>query len=394
MSEINNLTNIEKVYSSITSEENKLTVTDETNVFEDDLTKEEQEHIKQKAQEFLEFFVGKDKNEIRDILEEVTIDDIEALENSSELLGTKIGHMESIDDTQSNDIAKTLVKLSTEVSNINPHKHNLSANNFLSFIPFVGKPINKYLKKFRTASSLIDEILQNLDDGENLLRDDNTVLKHDKQRYKKAAIELQRKALIMQQVIMAIEENISHLNDSEQEFYVNNLLLSLQKKIRSIYEILLVTQEGFLSNDFIINTNWELIDNISNVKVVTKRALEIGVSMLVALENQKNVLEAIEKTREATNELIVGNAKRMNNQGTEIYAQAGKATISIDALKEAFVNIDEALNKINTLKAEAFKQAKEEVTQMKEISTKLENKIKDVERIEQVRGVQIPNLKI
>lgn len=394
MNEVKDLTSLQKVYSDIKSEQATMATTVETSVFEDTLTPEESEQIKLKAQEFLKYFEGKDKSEIRGILEEVTIDNIESLENSSELLGTKISHMESIDDTASNDIAKTLVSLSNEVSNINPNKHNLSAKSILSMIPFIGTPINKYLKKFRTASSLIDEILNSLDEGEKLLRDDNTVLQHDKDKYKASALELQRKALVMQHVINAIEKNIESLGDTEKEFYVNNLMLNLQKKIRSIYEILIVTQEGFLSNDFIINTNWELIDSISNVKVVTKRALEIGVSMLVALENQKNVIEAVEKTKEATNKLIVGNAKRMNEQGTKIYEKAGKATLNVESLKEAFRNIDEALTKINTLKTEAFKQAKEEVSIMKDISHKLEEKIQDVERIEKTQAAKIPNIKI
>ena len=383
---------MQDIKTTIDSQE--IVQTPETNVFEDSLTEQNIADIKAKAKEFLEFFEGKDKSEIRGVLESVTLDDIESLENSSELLGTKISDMKSIDDTQSNDIAKTLISLSDEVSNINPNKHDLSAKSFLSMLPFIGTPINKYLAKFKSASELIEEILSSLNDGEKLLRDDNIVLQHDKDRYKKAAIDLQRKALVMQQVIYAIENNIENLNDKEKEFYVNNLMLNLQKKIRSIYEILIVTQEGFLSNDFIINTNWELIDNISNVKVVTKRALEIGVSMLVALENQKNVIEAVEKTKEATNELIVGNAKRMNEQGTKIYEKAGQATLNVESLKEAFAHIDEAMTKINTLKAEALKQAKEEVSVMREISNKLENKINEVQNIEKITAVKVPSIEI
>ena len=383
---------MQDIKTTIDSQE--IVQTPETNVFEDSLTEQNIADIKAKAKEFLEFFEGKDKSEIRGVLESVTLDDIESLENSSELLSTKISNMQSIDDTQSNDIAKTLISLSNEVSNINPNKHDLSARSFFSMLPFIGTPINRYLAKFKSASELIEEILVSLNDGEQLLREDNIVLQHDKERYKKAAIDLQRKALVMQQVINAIENNIDKLDEKEKEFYVNNLMLHLQKKIRSIYEILIVTQEGFLSNDFIINTNWELIDNISNVKVVTKRALEIGVSMLVALENQKNVIEAVEKTKQATNELIVGNAKRMNEQGTEIYKKAGQATLDVASLKEAFAHIDEAMTKINTLKAEALKQAKEEVSIMKEISNKLESKINEVQSIEKITAAKVPNIEI
>jgi len=383
---------MQKIKDSIDKLE--MTTSPETSVFEDNLTDDNIENIRLKAKEFLEFFEGKDKSEIRGILESMTLDDVESLENSSELLAGKISEMESIDDTKSNDIAKTLMTLSNEVSNINPSKHNLSAKSFFSMLPFIGTPINKYLTKFKSASELIEEILNSLNEGEKLLRNDNIVLQHDKDRYKKAAIDLQRKALVMQQVISAIENSLDNLDENEKEFYVNNLMLSLQKKVRSIYEILIVTQEGFISNDFIINTNWELIDNISNVKVVTKRALEIGVSMLVALENQKNVIEAVEKTKEATNELIVGNAKRMNEQGTQIYEKAGKATLNIESLKEAFANIDEAMTKVNTLKSDALKQAKDEVSVMKEISHKLENKINEVQSIENIKAAKTPNIEI
>ena len=381
MDKVNNFGNIDNIYSNIVDSKN--IVTDKyTSLFEDNLTSKEIDDIKLKAQDFLIKFDAKDKSEIRGILEEITLEDINSLENSSELLGIKIDHLESIDDSTSNDIARSLTDLSQEISNINPSKHNLSVKSVLSIIPFIQTPINRYLKKFKSASSLIDDILGSLDEGEKLLRNDNIVLQHDKNRYKMTAIELQRKAIIMQIVIDAIDNNIKTLDDNEKEFYVDNLIFNLQKKIRSIYEILLVTQEGFLSNDFIINTNWELIDNISNIKVVTKRALEIGVSMLVALENQKNVIEAIEKTKEATNELLVGNAKRMNLQGTEIYEKASQSTLNIESLKEAFENIDEAMETIKVLKTKALKEAKLEIATMKEISYKLEHKINEIEQVE------------
>jgi len=341
MTTVNNLGNMQNVYSYM-QESQTIVPTTYTSLFEDKLTSKEIEELKSKAQELLKLFENRDKIEIRGILEKITLDDIQSLENSSDLLGAKIYNLESIDDASSNEIAKSLTDLSTEIGNINPNRHNLSTKSILSMIPFIQTPITKYLKKFKSASSLIDEILASLNEGEKLLRNDNVVLQHDKNRYKITAIELQRKAIIMQIVIDAIDNNIQILDESEKKFYVDNLIFNLQKKIRSIYEILIVTQEGFLSNDFIINTNWELIDNISNVKVVTKRALEIGVSMLVALENQKNVIEAIEKTKEATNELLVGNAKRMNRQGTEIYEKASQSTLNIESLREAFENIDEA----------------------------------------------------
>ena len=354
-------------------------------VFDDTLTQEELAKIEAHAKEFLSFVTNKDASEIRSVLEGLVIDDIALLENSSELLSVKVGQIDSIDSSDSNDISNALIKLNTEISQINPHRQNLSVNRFIAMLPFVGKPINRYLKRLKSSKEVIDEIMSHLEEGSTLLRDDNMVLQHDKKRYKEAAIQLQRKALVLEHVVFSIEANLSTLTEKERAFYENNLLLNLHKKIRSIYEILVVTQEGILSSDLIINTNWELVDNIANVRIVTKRALEIGVAMLVALENQKNVLDAVEKTKAVTNELLLDNAKRMNQQASDIYTKSSSATLNIDTLKEAFSHIDDAMSKIDSFKAEAVTKARDEVANLKIITQKLEEKVQEAEKVESTK---------
>ena len=370
-----------------TMAENMETLQDKSKikVFDDTLTPEELEKIQTHAKEFLSFVSNKDSSEIRGILEGLVVDDIALLENSSELLSAKVTQIDTINGSDANDISNALVKLNTEISQINPHRQNFTLNRFIAMLPFVGKPINRYLKRFKSSKEIIDDIMSHLEEGSTMLRDDNTVLQHDKKRYQETAIQLQRKALVLEHVVFSIEENLSTLTDKERAFYENNLLLNLHKKIRSIYEILVVTQEGILSSDLIINTNWELIDNIANVRIVTKRALEIGVAMLIALDNQKNVLNAIEKTKAVTNALLLDNAKKMNQQASDIYTKSSAATLNIDTLKEAFTHIDDAMSKIDTFKAEAVTKARDEVANLKIITQKLEQKVQDAQKIESTK---------
>ncbi|XOB62464.1 toxic anion resistance protein [Campylobacterota bacterium DY0563] len=370
---------LELLISGIENQSLNLIENSQNKVFEDSLSEEDESKIKNKAKDFLEFISNKDAEEIRRILENILIDDIKDLEKSSELLMAKVAQLDSIKDSESSNIANTIIKLNSEISDINPHKYNLNSSGVLSLIPFVGKPIDRYLKKFKSAKELIIETINYLEEGEQLLKDDNIVLQHDKKRYRETALKLQKKAFIFEEVISTIEENLVKLKEDDRVFYENNLLLNLHKKTRSIYEILVVTQQGFLSSDLIINTNWELIDNISNVRIVTKRALESGVAMLVALENQKNVITAVEKTKDVTNDLIISNSKRMNEQASEIYINAGKGTINIDTLKESFNQIDEAISKINSYKLNAIIKIKDEVGTLKNITNQLEEKMKDAE---------------
>ena len=368
----------------IVSEIKKSEVDLKNAVFKNEISPSDKEKINEKAIELLAYLAEKDAVQIREILENITFEDIKRLENSSALLSTKISALQNIESDKTHSISRSLVKLNNELANINPHKFKPSK--ILSFLPFVGKPINAYLKKFKTAKTTIDETLSHLDEGSKLLREDNVVLQNDKEFYKQSALSLQKKAIVFEQLVRAIEQNLSKFNPEERKFYENNLLLNLNKKARSIYEILAVTSQGFLSSDQIVNTNHELIDNISNIKIVTKRALEIGVAMAVSLENQKNVMEAIEKTKSLANEMILQNAQKMNSQTNEIFEMSSKGVLNLEILKEAFNQIDEAMNKMDNLKTQSLQNLKTELENLKEITNRLDEKVKANQKLENFKS--------
>ena len=373
------------VIDTLKSNDLNVIVNEDKLIFKNKLSKEDEEKISNKAIELLEFLSGKDTSHIREVLENITIDDIKQLENSSSLLMTKFGKLDNIESDQTQSISRSLIKLNEELAEINPYKFDFSKNNFLSAIPFIGKPTNRYLKKFQNSKDVIYETLSHIEDGEKVLRQDNAILQDDKEYYKNRAVSLQKKAIVFEKIIKAIEQNLLKLEPKEREYYENNVLLNLNKKTRSIYEILAVTQQGLLSSDFIINTNWELIDNISNVKLVTKRAIEIGVALAVSLENQKNVIQTAEKTKALANEILLENAKRMNSQAIDVYEMSSSGTLNIEVLKQAFAQIDEAMSKMDSLKSEALKKVKNEVEALKEVTLKLDEKIKNSQKDETVK---------
>ncbi len=348
-------------------------------IFEDNLNSDEKAKINEKAGELLVFLSGKSSGEIHQILENLVIDDISNLENQSELLLNKIGKLERIENSDTANIGKSIIKLNEQLSTLNPH--TFKPSKILSLIPFIGNPLNRYLKKFQSAKGAIEEICENLQNGAKLLKDDNLVLLNDREFYKNRAVSLQRKGLVFERLTQAISENLSNFSPDERKFYENNVLLNLRKKSRSIYEILAVTQQGLLSSDQIINTNLELIDAISNIKVVTKRALEIGVATAVSLENQKQIAVATKQSADLANEIILQNAKKMNEQTDEIFNLSSNATISLDTLKSAFEQIEQAINKMDELKSVANEKLKAEIVNLKDLTKKLDEKVKQSEKI-------------
>ncbi|MDA3049227.1 toxic anion resistance protein [Campylobacter sp. JMF_02 ED1] len=354
-------------------------IDDKNFVFEDKLNSEEKAKINEKATELLTFLSGKSSGAIHQILENLIIDDVSNLENQSEILLSKIGKLENIENSDVSNIGKSIIKLNEQLSKLNPS--TFKPSKILSLIPFIGNPINRYLKKFQSAKGAIEEICENLQNGAKLLKDDNLILLNDREFYKNRAISLQRKGFVFGKLIDAISENLDKFSPDERKFYENNVLLNLRKKTRSIYEILAVTQQGLLSSDQIINTNLELIDAISNIKIVTKRALEIGVATAISLENQKQVATATKQSADLANEIILQNAKTMNEQTEEIFNLSSSATLSLETLKSAFEQIEQAINKMDELKNSANEKLKVEIANFKDLTHKLEEKTKLNEKI-------------
>ncbi|MCR8683962.1 toxic anion resistance protein [Campylobacter ureolyticus] len=349
-------------------------------VFEDKIDEKLEDEILDKTVELLKKLTNKSEDEIRDILNIITSDEIDKLESSSVLLSNSLLSLEKIENNKTNSISKEILRLNDEFEKINPNNYNFKENKFLSFLPFITKPINRYLSKFKSVKESISSIISNLENSQKLLKEDNLALINDKKQYSEIAISLQRKSIVFKTLMQYLEKNLSNLQSDKKEFYEKSIILNLNKKLRSIYEILAVTRQGIFSTNLLINTNEELIENITNVKVVTKRAIEIGVSMAVCLENQKNVINAVNETKKFANEIILQNSNKMKDQSLEISQISGSSTLGLEVLKASFENIKEAINTMNLAKEQNLNKLRDEIKTFEELTKDFEEKIQKQEK--------------
>ncbi len=348
--------------------------------YENKIDEKLEDEILDKTVELLKKLTNKSEDEIRDILNIITSDEIDKLESSSVLLSNSLLSLEKIENNKTNSISKEILRLNDEFEKINPNNYNFKENKFLSFLPFITKPINRYLSKFKSVKESISSIISNLENSQKLLKEDNLALINDKKQYSEIAISLQRKSIVFKTLMQYLEKNLSNLQSDKKEFYEKSIILNLNKKLRSIYEILAVTRQGIFSTNLLINTNEELIENITNVKVVTKRAIEIGVSMAVCLENQKNVINAVNETKKFANEIILQNSNKMKDQSLEISQISGSSTLGLEVLKASFENIKEAINTMNLAKEQNLNKLRDEIKTFEELTKDFEEKIQKQEK--------------
>ena len=119
----------------------------------------------------------------------------------------------------------------------------------------------------------------------------------------------------------------------------------------------MVNQQGILAIELVIRNNMELIRGVDRATNVTVSALQVAVTLALALANQKIVLEKIQAVNETTDKLIAGTAERLRTQGAEIHKMAvGHAASTSTTLKKAFVDIRAALDDISRFRQEALPQ--------------------------------------
>lgn len=284
------------------------------------------------------------------------------------------------------EVANALVNLNLKVDELDPEKFNLNPGWFarlLGMIPGVGTPLKRYFLQFESAQTVLDAIFRSLQTGADTLKRDNITLTDDQKQLRLATHKL-RKAIELGMMVdnklsQAAEQEIPS-DDPRSGFIKEELLFPLRQRLMDLQQQLAVNQQAVLAIEIIIRNNKELIRGVSRAVNVTVNALNVAVTVALALANQRIVLKKIEAVNETTNKLIGDTARRLKDQGTAIHKQASTSQLDIQVLKQAFADIHAALDDIARFRQEALPQMAKTVLEMDRLTNETDDAIKKMER--------------
>jgi uncharacterized protein YaaN involved in tellurite resistance len=150
---------------------------------------------------------------------------------------------------------------------------------------------------------------------------------------------------------------------------------------------LAVNQQGLLATELVVRNNKELMRGVDRALAVTVNALQVAVTVALALANQKIVLDKVTALSETTSNLIANTAERLKTQGTEIHKAASASHLDMEKLQQAFADINEAMDEITKFRLEALPQMAETIVEMDRLTEAAEKKIKEKERANRVEPV-------
>ncbi len=289
-------------------------------------------------------------------------------------------------------VANALIDLKLKVEELDPSRFDFSAGwftRFLGMIPGIGTPIKRYFTRYESAETVIDAIIHSLELGGEQLKRDNITLSEDQRAMRELTKKLHRQIelarLLDQKLQYKLDREIQE--DDKRKFVEEELLFPLRQRIIDLQQQLAVNQQGVLSMAIIVGNNKELVRGVNRALDVTVSALQVAVTVALALAHQKIVLDKITALNTTTSSLISGTAEKLKTQGTAIHAQAAQAGLDMDALKSAFSDINAAMDEISRYRREALPQMAQSILEFDKLATESEAAIEKMEQGKEARPV-------
>ncbi len=285
------------------------------------------------------------------------------------------------------DVANALIDLKIKVEELDPSKIDFGKPGWFSRmvgkVPIIGKALKKYFSKFEKSQTVLDAIINALKNGKVQLDRDNGMLVEDQKALRESTLKLEKVIKLGQLIDTKLQYKAAREyadDEDKKRFIEEELLFPLRQRIMDLQQQLVVSQQGVIAIELIIRNNKELIRGVNRAINVTVNALQVAVTVALALTHQRIVLKKIEAVNKTTSDLIAGTAATLRQQGAAIHKQASSSMLDIEALKSAFRDINIAMEDIARYRKEALPRMAETILEFEELSLKGEKSIQKLEK--------------
>ncbi|QHC67630.1 toxic anion resistance protein [Rathayibacter oskolensis] len=278
-----------------------------------------------------------------------------AADSSNRLLKTPVRALQEGGLSEGSNIGRTLLELRRTVEDLDPSEDNIQKK-ILGFIPF-GNKITDYFRRYESAQSHLNAIIQALYDGQDELRKDNAALNLEKQNLWDTMTRLNEYIYVAERLDVKLSAKIAELDATDPDrarALREDVLFYARQKHQDLLTQLAVSIQGYLAIDVVIKNNVELIKGVDRATTTTVSALRTAVIVAQALANQRLVLDQITALNTTTSNMIEATSRMLAEQSASIQSQAASATVGLPQLQAAFANIYQTMDSISDFKIKAL----------------------------------------
>lgn len=283
------------------------------------------------------------------------------------------------------EVAKSLGDLRIEVEKLDPSGLDTESGWFtraVGKIPGVGTPLKRYFMRYESSQTQVDAIVNSLEKGRDQLKRDNITLTDDQKQMRELTVALTDQIALAGALDAAFVDKLATevaADDPRRQFIEEDILFTLRQRTLDLQQQLAVNQQGVLAVEIIIRNNRELVRGVDRAIDVTISALQVAVTVALALAHQKIVLDKIAAINSTTSSMIAGTAERLKVQGTEIHQQASSTMLDMEALRSSFEDINSALDEISRYRREALPTMAGNILELDQLTAESERAIEQME---------------
>ena len=302
----------------------------------------------------------------------------------SQLLQTPMSELME-DAENGGDVARDLLKLEETARSIDPNGYDFSyisgIRAFLSKLGILPTPLKMWIAKFQSTESVIKSIEKGLRQGKDKLARDNMTLKSDQIRYRQHLLKLDDYIQFARYVDEQFEAKLATVTDAEQKrFLTDEIMFPIRQRHQDLLSSKTVFQQAWVTSEFIIKTNEELIRGVDRALKHTLVALSVASSLAIALARQKKVIVALQSTKEVTEKMISDISNQLLEQGTAIMAQASEPFLQVEVMKAAFTKTLQAMEEVSQYRSNALGEMKKSVADLRGLTSDMDKNIQRIER--------------
>jgi uncharacterized protein YaaN involved in tellurite resistance len=264
---------------------------------------------------------------------------------------------------QGSQVSTALLSLRQQIEELDPSRQLRGRRGFLGRTPF-GRRVNDYFRRYESAQSTIEGIIQGLYRGQDELLRDNAALEQEKGNLWATKERLEQYVYMagrLDESVTAKVGFVEALEPDKAKALKEDVLFYVRQKRQDLLTQLSVNVQAYLALDLIRKNNVELVKGVERATTTTVSALRTAVIAALALGNQRLVLDQVNALNMTTGNLIESTSQMLRQQTGEIQNQAASATISIEKLQAAFDNVYATIDSIDQFKVAALETMRKTV---------------------------------
>lgn len=273
-----------------------------------------------------------------------------------------------------------MVDVRITLDQINPHQAGKTglAGRVVGKVPFFGAAARRTLQKiairYEPVSQQFAHIQNRLRDGRAVLASDNVELRKLYEQVEEQQLPIRKNVYMAELVMQQLGDTLERTEETLKKERIRNVLHDVAMRVQDLRTMEEVHIQFFVSIEMTRQNNHRLGQSVERTLALGTNIVMVGLALQVALDRERTVIRATQRTREFLGSLILANADAIKRHTEEIGDVYNSPVIAIEKITQAHNDLIEAMDIADRLKQEGIDSARENIAKLTQLSVDLEQR--------------------